>query len=291
MIEIRNLSFQYMNKHKALDRVDWSTGCGMYGLLGPNGAGKTTLLRLIAALARPSSGEVRVAGISVSRPEEVRERIGYLPQLFELPEKMTLRSFLNYVAAVRGIRAACKRELEVERLLCGLNLEAVADRRIGALSSGMKQRAGLAQAMAGSPPVLIIDEPTVGLDPEERLRLRGLLAQYCASGGRTVILSTHLISDVELSCRKLGVLLGGRMVRSGTAEELTAAARGLVWTMELTEQEFTGLPLSRLIRAARTEEGVRCRLLSRNCPGPGAMAVEPSLEDGYLALITGEAPA
>jgi ABC-2 type transport system ATP-binding protein len=285
MIEIRNAAFQYNHKQKALDKINWSVGYGMTGLLGPNGAGKTTLLRLLATLARPASGEIRIAGISVSRPEEVREQIGYLPQHFELPERMTVRVFLDYAAAMRGLRTPQSRRQETDRLLVELNLEEAADKRISALSSGMKQRTGLAQAMAGSPPVLIVDEPTVGLDPEERLRLRNLLARYCTSGGRTVLLSTHLIPDVEMSCRRLGVLKDGRLVKSGTPEELASAASGLVWSMELTDREFAGLCYSRLVRATRTEEGIACRVLSERCPAPGAVSVEPSLEDGYMALV------
>lgn len=285
MIEIRNATYQYNCKATALKSVNWSLGCGMYGLLGPNGAGKTTLLRLLAALVKPTSGEIRVAGIPVTRPEEVREQLGYLPQRFELPERMTLRAFLDYAAAMRGIRKASGREQETERLLYELNLESEADKRLGALSSGMLQRAGLAQAMAGSPPVLIVDEPTVGLDPEERLRLRNLLARYCSPGGRTVILSTHLIPDVEMSCRSMAVLKAGRLVRSGTAAELAAAANGMVWSMELSDLEFAAVPPHRLIRATRTDEGVRCKLLAVKSPGPGAVPVEPCLEDGYIALL------
>lgn len=289
MIDIRNAGYQYNRRRKVLNNVNWSLGCGMYGLLGPNGAGKTTLLRLLATLTRPTSGEIRVAGISVSRPEEVREQIGYLPQQFELPERMTVRAFLEYAAALRGDHASDVKR-EAGRLLEELHLEGSADMRMGALSSGMKQRVGLAQAMAGSPPVLIIDEPTVGLDPEERLHLRNLLVRYCAEGGRTVILSTHLLPDVELPCKSIGVLRRGTMIRSGTAKELASAACGLVWSLELSEREFARLPPSRLVRASRTEEGIHCRVLAPEPPGPGAVPQEPGLEDGYLALIGEELP-
>lgn len=285
MIEIRNATYRYKCKKTALEGINWSIGCGMYGLLGPNGAGKTTLLRLLATLARPDSGEIRVAGIPLTRPEQVREQLGYLPQRFELPERMTLRVFLDYAAAMRGITSRMKRNYEADRLMAELNLEDEADKRIGALSSGMKQRAGLAQAMVGNPPVLIVDEPTVGLDPEERLRLRNVLARYSSEEGRTVILSTHLLPDVELSCRSMAVLRGGRLIRSGTSAQIAAAAAGRVWSVEVSEREFAAMPYKQLIRATRTGDGICCRVLSQVRPGSGAVLLEPCLEDGYMALL------
>ena len=179
---------------------------GMTGLLGPNGAGKTTLMRILATLLTPTSGQVRVNGISIGRPEEIRQMIGYLPQHFHIYPQLTGRDYLDYVAAMKGITERSARQKEISRLLEMVNLQ---ERLIKSshLFRGMKQRLGIAQALLGSPDILIVDEPTSGLDPQERVRFRNVLTRF--SIDRTVLLSTHIVADIESNCRRIAVMNKG----------------------------------------------------------------------------------
>ncbi|CAM3457535.1 ATP-binding cassette domain-containing protein [Marinicrinis lubricantis] len=210
MIRILDVSKQYDRETLVLQQIELHMKTGVMGLLGFNGAGKSTLLKIMAGIEEPTAGDVMICGYSVrSEPDEVRSRIGYLPQHFEMYPHLTGREMLDYACTLKGIRSRKKRKEIVTRLLYELNLEAKAKDKIKTYSTGMKQRLGLAQAMIGEPPVLIIDEPTVGLDPEEKMRVRKLLAAY----GRehTVVLSTHILSDVENCCTHAAVLDEGKI--------------------------------------------------------------------------------
>lgn len=285
MIEIARLSKQYKKGEWALQDVTLAFGRGMTGLIGPNGAGKTTLMSILATLLHPSSGKVAIEGIPITRPDEIRRLVGYLPQDFQVYPQVTAAEFLDYVAAMKGIGGRKRRREEIARLLEGVNLAGQENKKVKDFSGGMKRRLGIAQALLGSPPVLIVDEPTAGLDPEERVRFRNLLARY--GRDRTVLLSTHIMADVEGSCRSAAVLRQGRVAMEGTLAELAACAAGRVWIVELSEREFAALSPTGILSAVRTRDGIRCRVLSDSKPGDCAIQAEPVLEDGYLALIGG----
>jgi ABC-type multidrug transport system ATPase subunit len=254
---------------------------GVLGLLGPNGAGKTTLMQMVATLTRPTSGRILFDGVDVARdPEAVRRRLGYLPQDFGVYDNLTALELLEYVARLKGIRGR-------ERLTAVLelvNLHTAANRPAGGFSGGMRQRLGIAQALVGDPDLLIVDEPTAGLDPEERVRFRNLLSGL--SGRRLVIVSTHIVSDVESIAAEIAVVRGGRLVTSGPPEALMRKAAGSAWEAVLAPEEFErvreGLTVSSLVRRA---DGVHLRVVAPDRPLGGAVGVEPDLEDAYLALM------
>ena len=254
---------------------------GVLGLLGPNGAGKTTLMQMVATLTRPSSGRILFDGVDVVRdPEAVRRRLGYLPQDFGVYDNLTALELLEYLGRLKGIRSR-------ERLTAMLelvNLHTVAHRPAGGFSGGMRQRLGIAQALVGDPDLLIVDEPTAGLDPEERVRFRNLLSGL--SGRRLVIVSTHIVSDVESIAAEIVVVRAGRLVASGPPEALMRKAAGTAWEAVLAPEEFErvreGLTVSSLVRRA---DRVHLRVVAAERPLGGAVAVEPDLEDAYLALM------
>lgn len=290
MIHIRKLNQQYKKGEWALRDVDLTIDSGMFGLLGPNGAGKTTLMRILTTLQTPSSGEVMIGGIPLSRPEEIRKCIGYLPQAFQIYPQLTVRDFLDYVGVMKGMNDSRVRKAEIERLLGEVNLSDKINMKVKTFSGGMKQRLGIAQALMGNPQVLVIDEPTAGLDPEERVRFRNLMSRFSRDG--VVLLSTHTVADIQSSCRSLAVLNRGKVVMSGSLDELRASAEGKVWECEMTDLEYGQLDISRIISSIRTGSGgVRCRILSAGKPVENAVAAAPTLEDGYLALIGGEPDA
>jgi ABC-2 type transport system ATP-binding protein len=260
---------------------------GVLGLLGPNGAGKTTLMQMVATLTRPSAGRILFDGVDVVRdPEAVRRRLGYLPQDFGVYDNLTALELLDYVARLNGVRSR-------ERLTAMLelvNLHTVAGRPVGGFSGGMRQRLGIAQALVGDPDLLVVDEPTAGLDPEERVRFRNLLSGL--SGRRLVIVSTHIVSDVESIAAEIAVVRGGRLVTSGPPEALLRKAAGTAWEALLAPEEFErlreGLTVSSLVRRS---DGVHLRVVAAERPLGDAVAVEPDLEDAYLALMQPWFPA
>jgi ABC-type multidrug transport system ATPase subunit len=254
---------------------------GVLGLIGPNGAGKTTLMQMIATLTRPTGGRIVFDGVDVVRdPEAVRRRLGYLPQDFGVYDNLTALELLDYVGRLKGIRS---RERAMEMLEV-VNLHHVAGRPVGGFSGGMRQRLGIAQALVGDPDLLIVDEPTAGLDPEERVRFRNLLSGR--SGRRLVIVSTHIVSDVESIAGEIAVVRAGRLVASGPPEALMRKASGTAWEAVLASGEFErlreGLTVSSLVRRG---DGVRLRVVAAERPLADAVAVEPDLEDAYLALM------
>jgi len=254
---------------------------GVLGLLGPNGAGKTTFMQVLATLTRPTAGALRFAGIDVARsPAAIRERLGYLPQDFGVPPGLTCFELLDTVARLKGIRSRSA----VLAMLEGLGLHDVAKRPVESLSGGMRQRLGIAQALIGSPELVIVDEPTAGLDPEERVRFRNLLSEH--RGLRLVLLSTHIVSDVESVATEIAVVRQGRLLAFGTPEELVARAAGAVWEAELPVAEMERLRPSLTVAGLVRNGGVvRARLVARERPLPGAAPAGASLEDAYLLLM------
>ena len=281
-IEISGLTKTYRGKGPALDRLDLVVPTGMFGLLGANGAGKTTLMRILAGLLRPTAGEVRIGGYDVTARAgrlAVQRVLGYLPQDLGLYPDLTAREFLDYVALLKGIDDRPARRRRVGELLDVVALTDDADRRLRGFSGGMRRRVGIAQALLADPRLLIVDEPTAGLDPEERIRFRTLLAKL--AGQRTVLLSTHIVDDIAQTCRELAVLARGRLVFRGTVEGLTRQADGRVWTVVTSGPA----PASgTIVSALPHDTGMRYRVVGPQQPTPDARPTDPNLEDGYLAL-------
>ncbi|MFM7321136.1 MAG: ABC transporter ATP-binding protein [Armatimonadota bacterium] len=287
-VEIDHLVKEYEGGNVGLHETTLTIEPGVFALLGPNGAGKSTLMSIISTLAEPTRGTVRVDGFDVRRQkQEVRRILGYLPQDFGLYPALTVWETLDYMGLLYNLGDAADRARRIEAAMEKVNLTGLRDRPVGALSGGMKQRVGLAQAYLHSPKLLIVDEPTAGLDPEERIRVRSLLAEL---GKDSVILvSTHLIEDVEAVADRVGVLHKGRVRFTGTITELLDSVRGKVWTKEMSPGELnarrrdtqeTGL--------LRLGDRVRLRYVSDTAE-PGAVSVEPNLEDAYIRLMKEEA--
>ena len=227
MLELTNVTHVYANGTRALDDVTLSVPNGMFGLLGPNGAGKSTLMRTIATLQTPTAGTIRFGTIDViANPEALRETLGYLPQDFGVYPRVSAYDMLDHMAVLKGIASARERKETVETLLNQTNLWSVRKKAIAGFSGGMRQRFGIAQALIGNPPLIIVDEPTAGLDPEERNRFLNLLAEI--GENVVVILSTHIVEDVADLCPRMAVLAGGRIRLEGAPLDLMAQARGTV---------------------------------------------------------------
>lgn len=281
-IELQNLSMTYPNGKHALRNLNLSLNApSLVGLLGPNGAGKSTLMKLLVAALMPTSGSVLVNGRPLAGAERfLKSRLGYLPQDFGLFEELTVEQFLDYMAALKGLRNP---KTAVKEAIRAVNLGEKARARIRTLSGGQRQRAGIAQALLGDPSFLIFDEPTVGLDPEERIHFRNLFSRTAQE--RLVLLSTHIIEDVQSVCDQLVVIHHGRILFAGTPEQLIQTAGGHVgvfWEQEAGQEQ--GLHITARVNTSR---GIRCRAVADVLP-PFARVEEPSLEDAYLYLISRE---
>ena len=282
-INIQHVSMTYPNGKQALKDLDLDLKApSLVGLLGPNGAGKSTLMKLLVAALMPTSGAIRVDGQPLAKSDRaLKEKLGYLPQDFGLFDELTVKQFLDYMAALKGLRDSGAAIREVIRTV---NLEDQARARIRTLSGGQRQRVGIAQALLGAPPLLIFDEPTVGLDPEERIHFRNLFSRTAQD--RLVLLSTHIIEDVQSVCDRLVVIHHGRILFSGTPEGLIQSAVGHVGTfLEKDAAQERGLHITARVNTSR---GVRCRAVADKLPAY-VQAEEPSLEDAYLYLISREA--
>jgi ABC-2 type transport system ATP-binding protein len=282
---IEGVSKQYAGKLWGLRDLRMEIGPGVVGLLGPNGAGKSTLMRILATVTRATEGRVLWNDVDIARtPDPLRSVLGYLPQDFGVYPHLTAREFLEYLAAAKGLDAASARR-RIDELLGVVNLGEVRDRALGGFSGGMKQRVGIAQALLNDPELLIVDEPTAGLDPEERVRFRNLLSEL--SGERIVILSTHIVSDVEAIATDIAILGGGRLLAHAAPEELLRAVEGRVWEWVIPSAE---LPAARqqfqISGSVRRGDGVHVRVVAPQQPGPSAVLVAPSLEDAYLNCIS-----
>jgi len=283
MLSIQSLGKRYPGGTVGLADFSLDVGEGVLGLLGPNGAGKTTLMSILATVTKPTSGTFLWGGRdAVREPLPLRRELGYLPQDFGVYEKLTAREFLRYLGRLKGLSGS-DLDRRVRELLELVNLHGAADRRLGGYSGGMRQRIGIAQALLGDPKLVIVDEPTVGLDPEERVRFRNLLSEIAQ--GRVVILSTHIVSDVEAVATQIAVLRQGRLVAHATPEALLSRAAGRVFLAVVSSDRLAdaqrAVHVSNLIRRA---DGVHVRYVSNGSGAalPGALPVEPDLEDAYL---------
>lgn len=282
-IVINNLSKNY-GKKSALKNVSVTIHSGMYGLLGRNGAGKTSLMRILATLSVPSSGEISMNGIPIKETTKIREIVGYLPQDFSFYRNMSVYGAMDYLGLLSNTPDKVRKE-RISALLEQVNLKENVRTKVKALSGGMKRRLGIAQALLHNPQILIVDEPTAGLDPEERIRFRNLLSEFAED--RIVILSTHISSDVESSCENIGVLDNGRMIWSGGTEELVKQAEGKVYLIsavkkkdKLIKEKYT------VLNIIASGSGTQYRVLSDTPPEEKHILQDPTLEDGYMYLLS-----
>jgi len=293
-LRVDGVSKEYRGGVRALRDVQLTLGPGVLGLLGPNGAGKSTLMRILATITRASGGQVLWNDVDIAaRPEALRAVLGYLPQDFGVYPNLNAMEFLEYLAAVKGLEARSARK-RIAELLDLVNLTAAAKRPLGGYSGGMRQRVGIAQALLNDPQLLIVDEPTAGLDPEERLRFRNLLSEL--SGERIVILSTHIVSDIEAVASGIAILAQGELLAHGAPEDLLAKLAGRVWEVVTSSAELPALRREHLVSStAHRADGVHTRVVADVAPKADARQVEPTLEDVYLDALTkqrnGERPA
>ena len=285
MLEIANLSHTYANGTIALADVNLSIPRGMFGLLGPNGAGKSTLMRTVATLQEPTAGTIRFADIEVlAQPEELRKRLGYLPQDFGVYPRVSAYALLDQIAVLKGITSRSDRKAVVETLLNQTNLWAVREKAIAGFSGGMRQRFGIAQALIGNPDLIIVDEPTAGLDPEERNRFLNLLAAI--GDNVVVILSTHIVDDVADLCPQMAVLANGRVQLQGRPPDLIASTRGRVWKKTIEHNELEQYQREHEVISTRLFAGnTIIHVLSDTRPD-GFEPVEGGLEDVYFSTLS-----
>jgi len=285
MLEIANLSHTYANGTVALDDVSLSIPRGMYGLLGPNGAGKSTLMRTVATLQEPTSGSIKFGEIDVlAEPDRLRRTLGYLPQDFGVYPRVSAYSMLDQMAVLKGITGKGERKSVVETLLSQTNLWAVRDKSIAGFSGGMRQRFGIAQALIGNPELIIVDEPTAGLDPEERNRFLNLLARI--GDNVVVILSTHIVDDVADLCPLMAVLADGKVRLQGKPAALIESTRGKIWKRSIDSEQLEGLQAAHDVISTRLFAGKTViHVLADNRP-VGFEPVEGGLEDVYFSTLS-----
>src|SRR6202161_426944 len=287
-LTIDALTKRYSGGVQALSNVSITLGPGVLGLLGPNGAGKSTLMRILAMITQPTSGKVLWNNSDVARnPDALRDVLGFLPQDFGVYPNLSALEFLEYLAAVKGIAAGPARR-RIGELLELVNLTEGAKRPLGGYSGGMRQRVGIAQALLNDPQLLIVDEPTAGLDPEERVRFRNLLSEL--SGERIVILSTHIVSDVEAVATSIAIMAHGQLLAPDAAEALLSQVSGKIWEVVIPSTELPALREKHLVSStAHRSNGVHARVVAPTPPMmPGARVARPleaSLEDAYLAVL------
>jgi len=283
-LTIERVSKHYKRKAWALREFSLDLGPGVVGLIGPNGAGKSTLMRILATVSKPSEGRVTWNGADIATyPNAVREMLGYLPQDFGVYPHLTPVEFLGYLAAAKGLSLARTRQ-RIDELLILVNLTEVYNRPLGGFSGGMRQRVGIAQALLNDPRFLIVDEPTAGLDPEERVRFRDLLTTL--SGDRIVLLSTHIVSDVEAVASSIALIAEGQLIRHAAPEFLLRDLDGRVWEWVVESDEVEEARRKWLVTGTvRRADGVHVRIVSAAPPSPDARPLPPALEDVYLEAI------
>ena len=286
-LSIQSLSKRYANGIQALDNVSLTIAPGMFGLLGPNGAGKSTLMRTLATLQEADSGTATLDDIDVLRDKDrVRRILGYLPQEFGVYPKVTAVEMLDHFARLKGLTDSKARKATVDALLERTNLAAVRKQRLGSFSGGMRQRFGIAQALIGNPKLIIVDEPTAGLDPEERVRFHNLLADI--GHDVIVILSTHIVDDVSDLCPSFAVISKGRVLLTGEPREAVAKLRGKIWRRIVARDELASVQASLPVISTRLQAGnTIVRAYADSAPGAGFEAVEGDLEDVYFSAVAG----
>ncbi|MCI8275118.1 MAG: ABC transporter ATP-binding protein [Lachnospiraceae bacterium] len=284
-IKIEHLDKWY-GKKQALKDLNLTVGEGMYGLLGTNGAGKTTMMKILTTLTKKSGGQVSVCGVPVERAREIRSLVGYLPQDFSMYGSMAACEAMDYLGVLSGL-ARSERKARILPLLERVNLQEHMRTKVRAMSGGMKRRLGIAQALLHDPKVLIVDEPTAGLDPEERVRFRNLLCEVAQN--RIVILSTHIVGDVEAACERIGVLNQGELIFDGTVEALLSLAEGQVYQAEISRLEIPKIQERYSVTSILTTGGTsQIRFLSETPPGFPAKVCKAGVEDAYLYLMQAE---
>ena len=286
-LEIREISKHYKDK-KAVDNVSLTLTPGVWGLLGANGAGKTSLMRMIAGIVKPTSGEILYDGLPIwTLKEKYREIFGYLPQEFGFYPEFTVKSYLEYVASLKGLSRTTTRK-KIGELLERLTLSDVKNKKIRKYSGGMKQRLGIAQAMINNPEILILDEPTVGLDPKERVKFRKLISSFASE--KIVLLSTHIVSDIEAIADEVFLMKKGTFILQGSIEELVSYAQGKVWELTVPEHELKKWELKYTVANLHhsNREDVTLRIISNECPSLEAVPCRATLEDLYLSFFPTE---
>ena len=285
-IEVQHLTKQYRGGVTALEDISFRVHSGVYGLLGHNGAGKTTLMKALVTILRPSAGTVRICGFDTrTQGEEVRRRIGYLPQELAMYPSLSVFDFVSYMAGLKGIY----RKDAVLQALEQVEMLSFSDKRIGQLSGGMRRRVGIAQALVGDPELLIVDEPTAGLDPEERVRFRGVLSHY-ARDGKTVVLSTHIVEDIHQICGELAVLRQGRLFYAGAPAGLMERVEGRVKLLSL-EREEQLIPLQKqavVLSTTYENQRLTARIMDERELFPTSPPVPATLEDAYVYCMGGK---
>jgi len=285
MLTITNLNKTYGNGVKALSNISLTIDAGLFGLLGPNGAGKSSLMRTLASLQGVDSGDINFAGVNVlEQPAALRNQLGYLPQEFGVYPKISAFNLLDHFAVLKGIIDKKDRQQQVNALLEQTNLTDVKNKAVSDFSGGMKQRFGIAQALLGDPKLIIVDEPTAGLDPEERNRFHQLLSQL--GENRVVILSTHIVEDVSELCPKMAVLAAGKILLQGKPSELINQLKGKVWQRVIDVEQEKIFRENFKVISIRLSEGKRCiHILADSQPEAEFKMVEPDLEDVYFATL------
>ena len=283
-LSIKDVSKQYRRGVWGLRDFSLELEAGVLGLLGPNGAGKSTLMRILATVTARTGGVVTWNGVDIAEhPDSLRQVLGYLPQDFGVYPNLNALEFLEYMSAIKGLDGKSAKR-RIDELLQLVNLVDSAKRPLGGYSGGMKQRVGIAQALLNDPQLLIVDEPTAGLDPEERVRFRNLLADL--AGERIVILSTHIVSDVEATATSIAIINKGQRITHAAPETILQAVEGKVWMWVVSSEELVKLKQSHLISStARRSDGVHVRVVSARQPNLTAQPVSATLEDAYLYLI------
>jgi ABC-type multidrug transport system ATPase subunit len=286
-LQIENVSKQYTREVWGLRNFSLTLDAGVLGLLGPNGAGKSTLMKILATITKPTEGQVTWNGRDiVEKPNALRAVLGYLPQDFGVYPHLSAVEFLEYMAALKGLSAR-EAHRKINTLLDMVNLGEARHRPVGDYSGGMRQRVGIAQALLNDPQLLIVDEPTAGLDPEERVRFRNLLSDL--AGEHIIILSTHIVSDVEAVATDIALIENGRLVEHALPETLLQAVEGRVWKVVVPSDALPALKQRAIVGStARRADGVHARVIAAQAPADDAVAMPPTLEDAYLHFIAGE---
>jgi len=282
-IEIQGLNQIYPNGNRALKDINLEFGTGMFGLLGPNGAGKSTLMRIIVTLMKPTSGIVLVDGMDIQKHrKKIRSMLGYLPQDFRFFTSLKTWEFLDYSGSLAGMKNKRERLAEVDRLLDQVGLLEVRDRQANRLSGGMKRRLGIAQALIGNPRIIIVDEPTTGLDPDERIRFRNILSQL-SQHDVTIVLSTHIVGDISSTCQGMALLNRGELVFDGSPENLIKRADGHVFKLRLDQWEYDQVKEKyNVISTIPVEDGWEVQIVSDDNPEFRAESIVPNIEHAYV---------
>ena len=282
-IEIRGLNKIYPNGNHALKDINLEFGTGMFGLLGPNGAGKSSLMRIIVTLMKPTSGMAMIDGRDIQKHrKELRSMLGYLPQDFRFFTSLKTWEFLDYSGSLAGMKNRKERLKEVDRLLDQVGLLEVRDRPAKKLSGGMKRRLGIAQALIGNPKIIVVDEPTTGLDPDERIRFRNILSQL-SQNEVTIILSTHIVGDISSTCQRMALMNKGEVVFNGPPEQLIKHAEGHVFKLSLTPAEYENVKEHYdIISTIPVEAGWEVQVVSENIPEFESKEITPNIEDAYV---------